>query len=245
MLRKTAVAACVAVGFSLSLTAAKADVIVYQDLPTTLASPPEISFHNATGPVIADDFVPAFSGTASSVTWWGSAAPSGNNQWEIVLQNNAGGQPALTPPGNNVTGGIKEFATASGVATSMPGIFKFTASLNNLTNQLGNPVSFDLTSGTPYWITIANTVDGWNWAEALNGPTIGSEMFNAQQSVGSGIPFACSDGGPHCGPWTSVHTDFALQVNAVPLPGALPLFASGLAALGLLGWRRKRKAQAA
>ena len=31
----------------------------------------------------------------------------------------------------------------------------------------------------------------------------------------------------------------------VPLPGALPLFASGLAGLGLLGWRRKRKAQAA
>ena len=30
-----------------------------------------------------------------------------------------------------------------------------------------------------------------------------------------------------------------------PLPGTLPLFASGLGALGLLGWRRKRKAQAA
>jgi len=30
-----------------------------------------------------------------------------------------------------------------------------------------------------------------------------------------------------------------------PLPAALPLFASGIGALGLLGWRRKRKAQAA
>jgi hypothetical protein len=29
-----------------------------------------------------------------------------------------------------------------------------------------------------------------------------------------------------------------------PLPAALPLFASGLGGLGLLGWRRKRKAQA-
>jgi hypothetical protein len=32
------------------------------------------------------------------------------------------------------------------------------------------------------------------------------------------------------------------SVSEVPLPGALPLFATGLGALGLLGWRRKRKA---
>ena len=32
--------------------------------------------------------------------------------------------------------------------------------------------------------------------------------------------------------------------TATPLPAALPLFATGLGALGLLGWRRKRKAQA-
>ena len=32
------------------------------------------------------------------------------------------------------------------------------------------------------------------------------------------------------------------SVSTVPLPTALPLFASGLVGLGLLGWRRKRKA---
>ena len=30
--------------------------------------------------------------------------------------------------------------------------------------------------------------------------------------------------------------------SPVPLPAPLPLFATGLAALGLLGWRRKRRA---
>ena len=37
----------------------------------------------------------------------------------------------------------------------------------------------------------------------------------------------------------------SITVNQTPLPAALPLFATGLGALGLLGWRRKRKAQAA
>jgi len=31
------------------------------------------------------------------------------------------------------------------------------------------------------------------------------------------------------------------DVSAVPLPAALPLFASGISALGLLGWRRKKR----
>jgi hypothetical protein len=34
------------------------------------------------------------------------------------------------------------------------------------------------------------------------------------------------------------------SASATPLPAALPLFASGLGGLGLLGWRRKRKAAA-
>jgi hypothetical protein len=35
-----------------------------------------------------------------------------------------------------------------------------------------------------------------------------------------------------------------IEVGATPLPAALPLFATGLGAIGLLGSRRKRKAQA-
>jgi hypothetical protein len=39
-------------------------------------------------------------------------------------------------------------------------------------------------------------------------------------------------------------TGEADPVGATPLPAALPLFATGLGALGLLGWRRKKKAAA-
>jgi len=35
------------------------------------------------------------------------------------------------------------------------------------------------------------------------------------------------------------------QVSAVPLPAALPLYGAGLAIMGLVGWRRKRKVEMA
>jgi hypothetical protein len=48
------------------------------------------------------------------------------------------------------------------------------------------------------------------------------------------------------GPGGIVQSDVSLGGSPVttPLPAALPLFSAGLGALGLLGWRRKRKAVA-
>jgi len=52
-------------------------------------------------------------------------------------------------------------------------------------------------------------------------------------SAGNAITFEISDGIGNNSP-----------VGATPIPAALPLFATGIGALGLLGWRRKRKAKA-
>jgi hypothetical protein len=54
--------------------------------------------------------------------------------------------------------------------------------------------------------------------------------------VSEGTPFTFNN--------TNITASAISDVEAVPLPGALPLFATGLGALGLLGWRRKRKAAA-
>jgi hypothetical protein len=40
------------------------------------------------------------------------------------------------------------------------------------------------------------------------------------------------------------YSSAAVEPSATPVPAALPLFASGLSAFGLLGWRRKKKAVA-
>jgi hypothetical protein len=55
---------------------------------------------------------------------------------------------------------------------------------------------------------------------------------------------ACDETDPTCSIYT-FSISGTLEPATTPLPAALPLFASGLAAFGLLGWRRKRKAQAA
>ena len=64
-------------------------------------------------------------------------------------------------------------------------------------------------------------------------------------SFGSGGSFATSAGVltiTTVDPATNVAGDSTFTAVVTPLPAALPLFATALAMLGLLGWRRKRKA---
>jgi hypothetical protein len=65
------------------------------------------------------------------------------------------------------------------------------------------------------------------------GNTLVSIMFNGSNA-----------GNPQGQPFLAALTAETPGTSAVPLPAALPLFATGLGALGLLGWRRKKKATA-
>ena len=73
------------------------------------------------------------------------------------------------------------------------------------------------------------------------GPTSGPSLRNlATFATGSGTFYLSSMGdSTFCAASDGVS---CATVGAVPLPAALPLFATGLAALGLLGWRRKKTA---
>jgi hypothetical protein len=60
-----------------------------------------------------------------------------------------------------------------------------------------------------------------------------------------GFVAACALPGTYVWTWgTGADQSFTLEIGT-PLPAALPLFATGLGGLGLLGWRRKRKNVAA
>lgn len=66
-----------------------------------------------------------------------------------------------------------------------------------------------------------------------------SDMLNDTNQTGSFEPNAFGFGKNVVGSGADI-----IPPAVTPLPAALPLFATGLVALGLLGWRRKRKAAA-
>jgi hypothetical protein len=113
---------------------------------------------------------------------------------------------------------------------------------NKGTNQPGyNPTNInvgpflylDVGFGDIYWTQTVDTLDGhsphWGYSFGMTG---GHEQPTNPTNYGvglfevSGFPFGTQ------------------EISQTPLPAALPLFATGLGALGLLGWRRKRKALA-
>jgi hypothetical protein len=201
-----------------------APVPVYSHLPT--ANSNFVSFHTTGGPVLADDFIPIASGPVTSVTWWGSSAAS--DSWELTFHTDNNGVPNIDDP---FEGGLVQHVPviATGVNNGRSWL-QYTATWS--------PMDISLTAGTSYWFSVANFADGWTWALANpTGPFIGTELYDAVQSTGSD----CLNGGPHCGPWTSLTgTDFAFRIEAVPIPAAVWLFGSGL--LGLVGMARRKKA---
>jgi hypothetical protein len=87
-----------------------------------------------------------------------------------------------------------------------------------------------------------STNDTYSIVASINSASLITGIFlNAIDNPLNGLP----TGGPgrmYAGNF--IITEFALDAQPTPLPAALPLFATGLGALGLLGWRRKRKAAA-
>jgi hypothetical protein len=105
--------------------------------------------------------------------------------------------------------------------------------------------------------SLGNGFDSAEFQILLNGTLIDSESFSSlavAQAFFSSHTFGTSFNGPSdvqvafdetLSSGEGFSFDYAVATDTTPLPASLPLFAGGLGAIGLLGWRRKRKAQAA
>jgi hypothetical protein len=103
-----------------------------------------------------------------------------------------------------------------------------------------------------YWFTVANGNTGDNLAVTVG--SNGLEQIYSNPNpwtlesftfTGTGSDTLVVSAINHPEYWWVDNFSVDPVVTATPLPGALPLFANGLGALGLLGWRRKRKNVAA
>ena len=105
--------------------------------------------------------------------------------------------------------------------------------------QLPNTFTWVLPASTPCGIEnepACEPVAKWYAAGATWNPDTPSILLLEPDGSWSDFILVANDG-----PNGSAAITFDSDPAAVPLPGALPLFVSGLGGLGLLGWRRKRK----
>jgi hypothetical protein len=113
-------------------------------------------------------------------------------------------------------------------------------------NCLVTSNSFTVTAGAitaEDFIASSNIINftppfGGGWFLALNAPLM--EFANGSTPAPGTCPNPCAFFQDSI-VTESGATFTPLSGGATPLPAALPLFATGLGALGLLGWRRKRK----
>jgi hypothetical protein len=141
-------------------------------------------------------------------------------------------------------------ATASVVNYSVSGTFA-----NGATFLPGSILTIDTTAGivsnSDLLVSAGSTSPANTFTDANLNQNGGSQT-PFDWVLGDGTDLTPSGGTvglvTYFGPWGfsggSTDTVLTLTPVATPLPAALPLFATGLGALGLLGSRRKRKAQA-
>jgi hypothetical protein len=108
-------------------------------------------------------------------------------------------------------------------------------------------LTWSLTSGTSYWLLQTTLNNGKFFF--LDGGALPSDADIAivfggtfSSSISTAIAPSLFTSNEDYADFNNITTSG--PVSATPLPAALPLFATGLGALGLLGWRRKRKTSA-
>ena len=145
--------------------------------------------------------------------------------------------------------GVSGYSGTLSEGTIKLNLLSFTAGVNAIVPQVYNNVysiaeTMTVGSGTPQQLTVpfnlnisysdTLTIVGGTTLSFLDGGTLWQVVVN-------GLTLGPNPGGTMTGWLTAQVTDRPAGVSQAPLPAALPLFASGLGAMGMLSWWRKRK----
>jgi hypothetical protein len=174
--------------------------------------------------------------------------------YQVTVTTQSATQATLTISTINGTASIADpvFINVNGTLANVNGgtnatLDSFVYGNGNVNNTVGGITgsgspdqfgTFDHGTGAvgPYTtITFNLVLASGSWTDAANVLKL-TTGFNSLYNTKNGDPGfeVATEGGVQDAGW----------FTPTPLPAALPLFATGIGGLGLLGWRRKRKAQA-
>jgi hypothetical protein len=170
----------------------------------------------------------------------------------IVTLEEVGSNVVATGSGQIDLTGLSFFASFSGgVGNIEPSFGSAGVGVGNLDVYTGAP-STPASFGSGGLTEPSNTSGGLVEYDASAGTLavpegyVSNALLSASTSTYDSATFATLGATPGTYVWTwgtGADQSFTLEIGATPLPATLPLFATGFGALGLLGWRRKRKAQ--
>lgn len=130
------------------------------------------------------------------------------------------------PKNDNSNSGMQQLLTLGA------GTYEFSfAYLGRTKDANTNGIGYSLMNGILNDMVTGVRKDGW---------TIISHIFSLDEKTEIAINFWAKGNEDTLGGYLD-----NVQISAVPLPAALPLYGAGLAAMGFIGWRRKRKQAAA
>jgi hypothetical protein len=216
-------------------------------IPVAFAAALTVSSANAASVVwtdlTSDNGSTTVSGTIGSVVVTSYSQPG----YLFAQINNVGTDYWAVPINNPYTGGVVNRPTSVDYIALIYGgtnTITFSQPVTNVYLALdswdGNTATFSapftiVSQGCGYWGCGGFTAFNNNYSFAGNG----NQPTGVLEFAGTFTSLTFTDTPESWHGFT-----VGIDANATPLPAALPLFATGLGALGLLGWRRKRKAAA-
>jgi hypothetical protein len=181
--------------------------------------------------------------TAQSVT---ANAGSSNDSFDIYLTN-LGTAPAdvgafsfeITTSSSNVT-----FQQATTGTTLFPYIFAGNSLFGPVVSTSAPGQTLDASDAAAVGFTVVNPGSSFGLGHVTFDVALGASAQVALVDFNTSTAFtSLSDQFGNPLPLNFTNGQITISA-AIPVPAALPLFATGLGALGLLGWRRKRKLSA-